>query len=83
MSQYVPIYPNTFLFEARLIELFCTFQDDTLKPWLIEVNSSPSLACDWQVDVDVKHTMMQDTMKLVRTCWWYSSLPDNRIKVLH
>ena len=39
--------------------------DDKLKPWLIEVNASPSLACDFQVDIDVKHKLMQDTMRLV------------------
>jgi tubulin polyglutamylase TTLL5 len=39
--------------------------DAKLKPWLIEVNASPSLGCDFQVDIDVKHKLMQDTMRLV------------------
>ena len=39
--------------------------DDKLKPWLIEVNASPSLACDFQVEIDVNHKLMQDTMRLV------------------
>ena len=43
--------------------------DDTLKPWLLEVNHSPSLACDTPLDKDLKDSLLSDTMRLC------SSLP--------
>jgi tubulin polyglutamylase TTLL5 len=39
--------------------------DETLRPWLIEVNASPSLARDNPLDVRVKNAMIRDTVKLV------------------
>jgi hypothetical protein len=56
----IPNQPNSFEVYGFDIML-----DQHLTPWLIEVNSSPSLACDFKVDVDVKHQMMQDTIRLV------------------
>lgn len=38
--------------------------DDTLKPWLLEVNHSPSLACDTPLDKDLKDSLLSDTMRL-------------------
>lgn len=29
--------------------------DTDLKPWLLEVNLSPSLACDSPIDLKIKH----------------------------
>ena len=40
--------------------------DDTLRPWLIEVNASPSLECDWPLDHAVKGELIQDIFSLVR-----------------
>ena len=39
--------------------------DDTLRPWLMEVNLSPSLACDSPLDWKVKSHMMCDLLTLV------------------
>ena len=39
--------------------------DDTLKPWLIEVNSSPSLARETPLDCEVKERLVHDTLQLV------------------
>lgn len=38
--------------------------DDTLKPWLIEVNSSPSLARENELDHQVKNQVVADTLRL-------------------
>lgn len=39
--------------------------DDDLKPWLLEVNLSPSLGCDSPIDLRVKSSMMSDLLTLV------------------
>ena len=39
--------------------------DDRLKPWLIEVNSSPSLARDHPLDATIKEGLVADTLSLV------------------
>ncbi|KDR20933.1 Tubulin polyglutamylase TTLL5, partial [Zootermopsis nevadensis] len=39
--------------------------DSTLKPWLLEVNLSPSLGCDSPLDVRVKSAMLVDLLTLV------------------
>ena len=39
--------------------------DDALKPWLIEVNASPSLARDHPLDVQIKDALIADTLSLV------------------
>ena len=36
-----------------------------MKPWLIEVNASPSLGRDNQLDVRVKNAMIKDAIQLV------------------
>ena len=40
--------------------------DDELRPWLIEVNASPSLECDWPLDHRIKGRLLRDTVTLVR-----------------
>lgn len=39
--------------------------DDNFKPWLLEVNLSPSLGCDSPLDVRLKSAMMADLLTLV------------------
>ncbi|PAA47515.1 hypothetical protein BOX15_Mlig027105g2 [Macrostomum lignano] len=39
--------------------------DDTLRPWLLEVNLSPSLACDSPLDFKIKCHMLSDLLSLV------------------
>lgn len=39
--------------------------DDTLKPWLIEVNLSPSLGCDTPLDTKVKASLLTDLLTIV------------------
>ena len=39
--------------------------DESLRPWLIEVNASPSLARDNELDIRVKNQMICDTIKLL------------------
>ena len=39
--------------------------DDTLKPWLIEVNLSPSLGCDSPLDTKIKANLLTDLLTLI------------------
>jgi tubulin polyglutamylase TTLL5 len=39
--------------------------DEQLRPWLIEVNASPSLARENQLDIRIKNSMIKDTIALV------------------
>ncbi|XP_049878099.1 probable beta-tubulin polyglutamylase isoform X3 [Pectinophora gossypiella] len=39
--------------------------DDMLKPWLLEINLSPSLACESPLDARVKSALVADTLTLV------------------
>jgi hypothetical protein len=39
--------------------------DSELKPWLMEVNLSPSLATDSPLDVKIKSNLLIDTLNLV------------------
>ncbi|KAI9103831.1 tubulin-tyrosine ligase family-domain-containing protein [Phlyctochytrium arcticum] len=39
--------------------------DDNLKPWLLEVNASPSLTAETQFDYDLKHAMLSDCFDVV------------------
>ncbi|KAG7260906.1 hypothetical protein CRUP_016564 [Coryphaenoides rupestris] len=39
--------------------------DDSLKPWLIEVNASPSLAASSQEDYEMKYGLLEDTLHIV------------------
>lgn len=38
--------------------------DQWAKPWLLEVNSSPALCIDCQIDEQVKPKLIKDTVKL-------------------
>lgn len=39
--------------------------DQDLKPWLIEVNASPSLTASSQEDYDLKYRLLEDTLHIV------------------
>ena len=39
--------------------------DSDLKPWLLEVNLSPSLATDSPLDMSIKSTLLTDTFNLI------------------
>mmetsp|Transcript_12680 Transcript_12680/g.30799 ORF Transcript_12680/g.30799 Transcript_12680/m.30799 type:complete len:111 (+) Transcript_12680:3-335(+) len=39
--------------------------DDMLKPWLIEVNSSPSISADSQADYDLKYGLLDDVYTIL------------------
>lgn len=39
--------------------------DQDLKPWLMEVNLSPSLACDSPLDLKIKHLCFVDALNLL------------------
>lgn len=40
--------------------------DDKLKPWLIEVNLSPSLGCSTPLDMELKHNLVTDVLNISR-----------------
>ena len=39
--------------------------DEEMRPWLLEVNLSPSLACDADIDLDIKSNVLSDLFNLV------------------
>ena len=39
--------------------------DDNLKPWLLEVNLSPSLSCNTKLDLNVKGNLLADLFTLI------------------
>lgn len=39
--------------------------DAKLKPWLIEVNHTPSFQCETPVDTQVKEALLKDTIDLI------------------
>jgi tubulin polyglutamylase TTLL5 len=56
----IPWHPSAF-------ELFGydVLVDADLKPWLIEVNSSPSLARDHPLDCEIKNALLRDILNVV------------------
>lgn len=36
-----------------------------MKPWLVEVNLSPSLACDSPLDMTIKGNLVTDTFNMI------------------
>ena len=64
------IYPatkKTCIHRTNCFELygFDIMIDSDFKPWLIEINLSPSLACDSQLDMQIKGKLLADTFNLV------------------
>eukprot|EP00873_Tetraselmis_striata_P027560 jgi/Tetstr1/447824/TSEL_035153.t2 len=41
---------------------FDVLLDEDLHPWVLEVNHSPSLMCDSQMDLELKHAVLADTI---------------------
>lgn len=56
-----------FFFYFFFVELygFDVLIDSDLKPWLLEVNLSPSLGCDSPLDIRLKSAMLSDLLTLV------------------
>ena len=42
--------------------------DSDLKPWLVEVNLSPSLAPDSPLDMQIKTNLITDTLNMTKVC---------------
>ncbi|KAI8848593.1 tubulin-tyrosine ligase/Tubulin polyglutamylase, partial [Chytridium lagenaria] len=53
--------------ESQCFEIlgFDVFLDHKLKPWVLEVNHSPSFTCDSEIDLRVKESVIVDTLKMV------------------
>ncbi|XP_069771943.1 tubulin polyglutamylase TTLL5 isoform X2 [Narcine bancroftii] len=70
MSAELPIASATKMFvphKGNCFELygFDVLIDSNLKPWLLEVNLSPSLACDAPLDLKIKASLLTDMFTLV------------------
>jgi tubulin polyglutamylase TTLL6/13 len=49
---------------------FDVMLDDKLKPWIIEVNHSPSFTTDSPIDFKIKKNLIIDTIKLLNLSYW-------------
>ncbi|XP_070567896.1 tubulin polyglutamylase TTLL5-like [Ptychodera flava] len=59
-AQAVPKVPNCFeLFGFDILV------DENMKPWLLEVNFSPALGLDTQIDIQVKKPMLNDLIDML------------------
>ena len=58
---------NTIIHDRHCFELYGydILFDETLAPWLIEVNASPSLTASDDEDYSLKYVMLQDALRLV------------------
>ena len=59
-SQHVPYRTNCFDLLG-----FDVLIDQSLKPWLLEVNLSPSLSCGEKLDLKVKGNLIADLFTLI------------------
>ncbi|KAM9354865.1 tubulin polyglutamylase TTLL5 [Pholidichthys leucotaenia] len=67
-EQHIATACKTFVpHKTNCFELygFDVLIDSNLKPWLLEVNLSPSLACDAPLDLKIKASMIADMFSLV------------------
>jgi len=55
-----PNYDNCFELMG-----FDVMIDDKLRPWLLEVNSSPAMSMDGVADSKVKPELLRDTLKMI------------------
>lgn len=60
LSSSCPNYDNCFELMG-----FDVMVDDKLKPWLLEVNSSPAMSMDGEADARVKPELLRDTLKII------------------
>tara|TARA_B110000305_G_C19390586_1_gene614630 strand:+ start:664 stop:933 length:270 start_codon:yes stop_codon:yes gene_type:complete len=44
---------------------FDIFLDESLKPWIIEVNHAPSFVCDTPLDTKIKRGLLTDVFRLL------------------
>jgi tubulin polyglutamylase TTLL6/13 len=51
---------------SRCFEIlgFDVLIDEDLKPWVLEVNHSPSLSCDSESDMELKHKVITDALRI-------------------
>jgi len=58
---------KTCIHRSNCFELFGydVLIDSDLKPWLLEINLSPSLACESPLDLTIKSSLIADTLTLV------------------
>lgn len=56
---------NTYRTNCFELLGFDIILDSDLKPWLLEVNLSPSLTCDSPLDTSIKGTLISDTLNLI------------------
>jgi tubulin polyglutamylase TTLL6/13 len=48
---------------------FDVYLDANLKPWILEVNHSPSFSTDTPLDFKIKRNLISDTIKLLNLSW--------------
>ncbi|KAL0232018.1 hypothetical protein PCE1_003014 [Barthelona sp. PCE] len=73
-----PIYPFDDDFTPRFPFSNCFFEvfgadilfDDQLKPYLLEVNTGPSLEIDTSLDEEVKSRLLGDTLRTIKPIWY-------------
>lgn len=56
-------YENNVCFEVYGFDILI---DRNAKPWLLEINHTPSFSTDSPLDLDVKFALICDTLHLVR-----------------
>jgi hypothetical protein len=63
----IPLIKQFELSSTNLFELYGVdiLLDDTLTPWLMEVNLNPSLNCDSQLDLKVKSHVLTDIFNII------------------
>lgn len=58
---------NSMCFEILGFDIFL---DHKLKPWIIEVNHTPSFSTDSPLDFEIKRNVIHDTLKLINLCYY-------------
>lgn len=58
----VPSYSDSVCFEVLGFDIMI---DRKLRPWLIEINRSPSFGTDEKLDFDIKSALIEDSFKLL------------------
>lgn len=49
---------------------FDVFIDEKLKPWILEVNHTPSFTTDSPLDFKIKKNLIYDSIKLLNLSYW-------------